>query len=55
VTVYGLQKVCFDPYKSEKNTYLNDIDFSVMPRLNENQRLRVIWYAPSWICTKHCR
>jgi hypothetical protein len=22
VTVYGLQKVCFDPYKSEKNTFV---------------------------------
>jgi len=29
VTVYGLQKVCFDPYKSEKHFCLNAIDFSV--------------------------
>ena len=35
-----LQKVCFDPYKSEKNHFcLNDIDFSVMPCLTKYQRL----------------
>ena len=42
MTVYGLQKVCFNPYKSEKHFCLNDIDFNVMPRLTENQRLHVI-------------
>jgi transposase len=42
VTVYGLQKVCFDPYKSEKRFCLHDIDFSVMPRIIEYQRLRPI-------------
>jgi hypothetical protein len=42
VTIYGLQKVCFDPYKSEKHLCWNDIDFSVMPRLIENQRLHAI-------------
>jgi hypothetical protein len=42
VTVYGLQKVCFNPYKSEKHFCLNDIDFNVMPRLTENQRLHDI-------------
>jgi len=42
VTVYGLQKVCFDPYKSEKHFCLNDIDFSVMPRLTKSQRLCAI-------------
>jgi hypothetical protein len=42
VTVYGLQKICFDPYKSEKHFCLNDTDFSVMPRLTENQLIRGI-------------
>jgi hypothetical protein len=42
VTVYGLQKVCFDPYKSEKHFCLNDTDFRVIPRLNENQLIRGI-------------
>ena len=32
----------FDSYKSEKHFCLNDIDFSVMSRLIENQRLRAI-------------
>jgi hypothetical protein len=35
-------KVCFCPYTSEKQFCLNDINSSVMPRLNENQRLRAI-------------
>ena len=42
MTVYGLQKVCFDPYKSEKHFCLNDIDFSVMPCFTENQRRHAI-------------
>jgi hypothetical protein len=42
VTVYGLQKICFDPFKSEKHFCLNDTDFSVMPRLTENQLIRGI-------------
>ena len=42
VTVYGLQKVCFNPYKSEKNLCLNDIDYNVMPRLTENQSIHAI-------------
>jgi hypothetical protein len=35
-------KVCFCPYTSEKQFCLNDINSSVMPRLDENQRLRAI-------------
>jgi hypothetical protein len=40
--LYKQQKVCFDPYKSEKHFCLNDIDFSVMPRFTENQRRHAI-------------
>ena len=40
--LYGLQKVYFDLYKSEKHFCLNDIDFSVMPRFTENQRRHAI-------------
>jgi hypothetical protein len=35
-------KVCFCPYTSEKQFCLNDINSSVMSRLDENQRLRAI-------------
>jgi hypothetical protein len=35
-------KVCFCPYTSEKQFCLNDIKSSVMPRLDENQRLGAI-------------
>ena len=35
-------KVCFCPYTSEKQFCLNDINSSVMPCLDENQRLRAI-------------
>jgi transposase len=35
-------KVCFCSYTSEKQFCLNDINSSVMPRLDENQRLRAI-------------
>ena len=35
-------KVCFCPYTSEKQLCLNDMNSSVMPRLDENQRLRAI-------------
>jgi len=42
VIVYALQKVCFDPYKSEKHFCLNDIDFSVMSYHTENQRVHAI-------------
>ena len=35
-------KVCFCPYTSDKQFCLNDINSSVMPRLDENQRLRAI-------------
>jgi hypothetical protein len=35
-------KVCFCPYTSEKQFCLNDINSSVMPRLDENQHLRAI-------------
>jgi transposase-like protein len=35
-------KVCFSSYTSEKQFYLNDINSSVMPRLDENQRLHAI-------------
>ena len=34
--------MCFCPYTSEKQFCLNDINSSVMPRLDENQRLRAI-------------
>ena len=37
-----LTKVYFCPYTSEKQFCLNDINSSVMPRLDENQRLRAI-------------
>jgi hypothetical protein len=42
VTVYCLQKVCFNPYKSEKHFCLNDINFNVMPHLTENQTVHAI-------------
>jgi hypothetical protein len=42
VTVYCLQKVCFNPYKSEKHFILNDINFNVMSRLTENQTVHAI-------------
>ena len=42
MNVYGLPQVCFDPYKSEKYFTLNDIDFSFLPRLTENECLRAI-------------
>lgn len=35
-------KICFCTYISEKPFCLNDINSSVMPRLDENQRLRAI-------------
>ena len=35
-------KVCFCPYTPEKQFYLNDINASVMSRLDEKQRLRAI-------------
>jgi hypothetical protein len=35
-------KVCFCHYTSEKQFCLNDINSSVMPRLDENQHLRAI-------------
>ena len=35
-------EVCFCPYTSEKQFCLNDINSSVMPCLDENQRLRAI-------------
>jgi hypothetical protein len=35
-------KVCFCPYTSEKQFCLNDINSSVMPRLDKNQCLRAI-------------
>ena len=43
MTVFGLQKVCFDSYQSEERFCLHVIDFSVMPRITtEYQRLRAI-------------
>ena len=42
MTVYGLQKVCFNPCKSEKHFCLNNIDFNVVPCLTENQRRHAI-------------
>ena len=35
-------KVCFCPYTLEKQFCLNDINASVMSRLDENQRFRAI-------------
>ena len=42
MTVYGLQKVYFNPYKSEKHFCLNDIDLNAMSRLTENQSIHAI-------------
>jgi hypothetical protein len=37
----------FWPLQIRKQRYLNDIDFNVMPRLTENQRLRAIGMLPA--------
>jgi hypothetical protein len=43
-------KVCVCPHTSEKQFCLNDMNSSVMPRLDENQRLRAIGMLQALYC-----